>query len=173
MGSLRINKVEKARKHQGKCRGCGKVINKGDGYQWVKSRYGPRVVKCRSCSFRGSELESNETLSQLYAEVESVSDQLVGPADYDRLEEMRDELVSAIETARDAFQEKADNLSEHFPDSERVSELEDKVSELETWLDSVNEVEIEFDPETAEEARETFADRVWGELHEKAGGCPI
>jgi len=173
MGSLRINTVEKSRKHQGKCRGCGKVINKGDPYKWVKPRYGGRTIKCLDCNFRGSEMESNETLSSLYAGVESVEDRLSTTPSHEEIEEIRDELVSAIEEARDAFQEKADNLSEHFPDSEMVSDFEEKVQELDSWLDGINDVDVEFDEEELTENLETWTERVWGELQAKAGECPI
>ena len=42
----RVTTVEKARKDQGNCSGCGDPIKVGDSYRWWKFLRGPRYVRC-------------------------------------------------------------------------------------------------------------------------------
>lgn len=41
----RVNVVKKAAKYQGKCEICGKEINAGDPYKWVKPRFGHKRIR--------------------------------------------------------------------------------------------------------------------------------
>jgi hypothetical protein len=114
-------------------------------------------------------------LSELYGNVESVQDSLDHVPATEELDGLKTQLSDAIESAVDAFREKADNVSEHFPDSELVSDYEDKIDQLETWKQEVDEIDVEYDAEDklGVETAETFTERVWGELKDKAGECPI
>lgn len=182
----RINTVKKARKAQGSCCKCGKAIEKGDAYRWIKARYGPKRSCCSSCQFRGSDLTSSDKLAQAYGAQEDAQDAI---EDWDGQD--ASELRSALETAAEAirevageYQESADAIMEHFPNGSPTSEeCEEKAGELESWADEIEGVDVEdFDPEAEgedetdderAERRERWVEQCRDEAQAAVDECPL
>lgn len=170
----RINTVKKARKDQGTCRGCGREIKAGDGYKWIKFRYGGKVKKCSSCNFRSSELTSSDKLSRLYAAQEDAHDRLDGwdREDADEIRSLLEDTAQEIREVGEEYQESADAIREHFETSDTADECEEKAQEIEGWADEVEGADVpEWDDE---EIRDEILDGVRSDMigDGEAVDCP-
>lgn len=138
---MRVTDVAKAMKDAGECGKCGEKLLKGSAYRWIKPRYGSRRVRCMKpeCRFRGSDLASNDTVSQALAAHENAEDALYAldeKADLDDFACILTDLADELDNAKDEFQEKADNIRNYFPDSQQADDLEEKAGEVESFIDS-------------------------------------
>jgi hypothetical protein len=177
----RINTVKKARKAQGRCTKCGKAINKGDAYRWIKPRYGSKRCVCESCQFRASDLTSSDKLGRVY-DAQEDAQSAVGDWDGQDVAELRQALEDAAEAIREVaqeYQESADNIMEHFPSGNQTSEeCEERANELEGWADDIEGADLDdFDPE-AEGEDETDDERAerrerWVEETRDAAQAPL
>lgn len=58
---MRVTTVTAARKAPGNCEACGKPIEVGQGYKYIKPRYGRRRVRHDGCpGWRPSEMTSSK-----------------------------------------------------------------------------------------------------------------
>lgn len=192
----RINTVKKARKAQGSCSKCGKVIAVGDAYKWIKPRYGAKRVACSGCSFSDSDLTSSEKLGQVY-DARDEADELVSDWDGQDVEELRGYLQDAAEQIREVateYQESADAIMDNFPSGNPTSEqCEENASELESYADALEDFEpesFEFDEtnvgsqpgddnheQNLEDAkvaqREQWVEDTRQQAHDAVGECPL
>jgi len=73
---MRINIVKSARKAQGHCQSCGKEIEVGQGYRWIKFRYAGTRKRHLDCpNFRPSDM-TNAKYAAVYAAIENAEDGL-------------------------------------------------------------------------------------------------
>jgi predicted RNA-binding Zn-ribbon protein involved in translation (DUF1610 family) len=145
---MRVNTVKKARKDQGTCPSCGKAIKAGDAYKWAKGRYTAKKIRCESCAFRQSDLTSSDKLSQVYAAQEGAEDAMAEWAGEEgEAQAIMENLAEAVREVANEYQESADNIHEHFSESEKADECEERSQELEQWADECEQVgeEAEFD----------------------------
>jgi hypothetical protein len=158
----RLNTVKKAAKDQGNCGGCGKPIKKGMPYKWIKCFRGPKQIKCESCKFRPSEFTTSK-MGAIYDAQEDTHN-AISEWDGQNLGDLTSHLECLAETVREVsqeYQDSADNIREHFQESETADELEEKAQNLEGWADDIENVSLEeFDEEGAEEeAKEEAEDQ--------------
>lgn len=130
-----------------KCEKCGTEIKVGDPYKWVqtKTTYGGiKHVRCDTCPvWQPSELSSSK-MATIYAEQESFStDDLDCVED---LEAARDEFAAVVAGVRDEYQESLTNIEEHFTESQMGEELNEKIEQLESWIDEIEGTEFDEAP---------------------------
>jgi len=152
----RINKVKKAQKPQGNCGGCGKPIKKGDGYRWIKFRYGGRRVRCMDtkCVFKDSDLTQSK-MSEVYSARETL-EAAVNDWDGEDAEDLRSALSDAADSVRsvaDEYQNSADSIKDRFSESQTADDCEEKANALNEWADELESAADEFDdkPEVEED----------------------
>jgi hypothetical protein len=155
----RINSVKKARKAQGKCGRCGKDIAVGDGYIWIKPRYGGKRVRCSDpkCRFRSSDLTGSDKLSRVYSAQEEMEDFIADwdgdEGDVSALKDALEQAASDIREVGEEYQESADNIRDSFSESSTADECEEKAQELEGWADEIESAMDEladFEPDEDE-----------------------
>lgn len=160
----RVNRVNKARKSQGRCGNCPTLIKVGDPYVWYKFRFGGKYVRCAktACYPKASDLTRSEFYSQLYGIQDAVSNAMANH-DVDSLRSAADDL----RTLGEECSEKRSNMPDQLQDSdtgslleERASECEDKASELESAADELEDLINPDDWETY--ARENGIERKKG-----------
>lgn len=162
----KVHHVKKARKSN-KAHG----IKKGEPYFWWSTMSGGRGVKHYSLTQpKPSQLTNSEFWGTVYSLQEGAA---ANPPEFlEDVEGQRDEIVSELENLRDETQGKFDNMPEGLQQGgtgqlleERVSALEDAISEIES-VDCDSEVEQEegqTDEEWAE-AKETKKDEAWTQI---------
>src|SRR6266576_1095632 len=102
---MRVNIVQSARKPQGDCQACGKPIDMGQAYRWIKFRYGGKRKRHLTCKpFRASDM-TNAKYGQVYAAIEAAEDALDGMTDFQTVEEVQEVLNSCAESAREVAEE--------------------------------------------------------------------
>lgn len=121
-------------------------IEKGDSYYWWKPfRMGKRMSKERP---KGSQVASSDYARGVLAAVEALEEWSQSGDPWTESE--RDDLVSEIEQIRDEEQDKFDNLPEGFQQGDTGIMIEQRVSDLDEWI---NELEgLEFDEENKYES---------------------
>lgn len=127
----RVQVVKQARKAQGTCKVCGKIINAGDPYKWAKPRYGARVVVCKDHQITPSMTSSSKMVACWEAQEE------IGKASVDGLAEALRDAANTAREVGEEYQEGADNQREYFPDSEVADENEERAQNLEQWADEL------------------------------------
>lgn len=117
-------------------------IAKGESYYWWQHYRMPRrMSKTRP---KPSQIASSEYERELLGIVEELEGWEGGWYEGDR-----DELVSQLEQLRDYEQEKFDNMPEGFQQGDTGVMLEERVSNLDQWIDELNS--IDFDKENEDE----------------------
>jgi len=184
----RTNLVKKARKAQGNCRVCGKTINIGDPYKWVKPRYRGKIVACPNCVIPVSMTSSSKMVAVWEAQ------EALNRDDPESVAEGLRDLAQTAREVGEEYQEACDNQREYFPDAEQAEENEEKAQELDSWADSLeseaDEAESELgeleelqaergDSETTDERKEELEseieskqDNILAHLDE-ADNCPV
>lgn len=155
---MRINTVKAARKDQGTCESCGKPIRRGDGYRWVKRRYGPKRSRHLTCpTWKRWQLTGSEILASAWV----IADEEV--PEFGTLEEARDfanDLADRIEAELvELIQEKMDNIEAGFGHTEVPVwyDLDDRRTLYEEWAEIVRYCLDSFDEDgDAEEWREAI-----------------
>ena len=128
---MRVNRVDKSNKDQGKCGKCRAELPKGSAYLWAKGRYTSRKVRCTSpnCRFRPSDLTESK-MSDVYAAQESLEDFLGQWSAADGLEPVQSACSEAAEAIRGVSEEYA-TAAEAM--SGAGEEMQSKADELESW----------------------------------------
>ncbi len=131
-----------------KCEKCGKTIEVGSPYKWVKPKSGPSGgrtrTRCSACpSWRPSELTGSSALSALYGAQEAAEDDLSAwePDDgTDALEAILSTLAEGIREAAQVYEEGADNMEDGFGhETSSSAELREKAETLNGMADEVEQ----------------------------------
>lgn len=173
----RIMRVDAARKPQGKCGHCHQEIPVGAPYIWVKQRFQAKRVRCtaHACRFRPSELTTSEIRSLLYGAQESWED-----LDQDaRTQQEAESITESCQEACELIQEKMDNIESGCGHTGLpvYEELEERLGELESWVEELRELVEEWGCELEEQLAEEVEDEEEGrdwveEFTEKLWGAP-
>jgi hypothetical protein len=139
----RINRIKKSLKEH-RCAQCGRSVPKGEPYQYIEPRYGPKRVHCSTCRFRPSHLTSSEKLGELYSIQEELSDLSLSA---DNLEDAKDAIQEVIDSLDDladrvrevsgGYEESADSQEEYFPGSPKIDEMREKSQAAEEFADEI------------------------------------
>jgi len=145
----KVNRVEHARKPQGKCSKCGTDIISGAPYVWWKFRYGGRRVRCTKpeCQPKPSDLTQSEYLSTVYEWQERTFE-------FDCREDVesaKEEMAGEIETLRCELEEKLDNMPEGLRDGDTGQLLQERIASLQEAQDAIESIEVEIEGEEPEE----------------------
>lgn len=122
-------------------------VKKGESYYWWKPfRMGKQIRKERP---RASEVASSDYARQVLAAVEELEawEKRRDPW----TESDRDDLVSHLEEVRDEEQNKFDNMPEGLQQGDTGMMLEQRVSDLDEWIDVLQGLEFEEDNDYGEE----------------------
>lgn len=132
-----------------KCEKCGKTIEVGMSYRWIKPKSGPyggrKRYRCLSCpSWRPSETTSSSALASIYGAQEAAEDALNAwdGESLDDIEGLLSELADGIREGGEAWRESAQNIEDGFghPTSQS-EELTDRADQIDS---SADDVESEF-----------------------------
>lgn len=144
---VRVTFVKKARKAD---KDAG--IKKGDSYYWWKFRHGG-IHKSLTPPKR-----SQLTQSSFYATIWDIEDDVIGKATADDgLEGVRDDVVSQLENAKSECEDSLQNLPEQFQEGHMLNE---RIESLETAISEFENLEFEFDLESAVEDDDEINDIV-------------
>lgn len=121
------------------------VAKKGESYYWWKFRYGGKRYSLKRP--RPSQL----TRSAYYGTVRSLCEQIedASPADSDALIELRDEIVSELESLRDETQGSLDNMPDQLQYSPTGELLQERIDAIENALSEIKNIN-EYDEEPSE-----------------------
>lgn len=112
-------------------------IERGTSYYWWQHYRQPRQVS--RTRPKPSQVASSEYERTLLSLVEQL-----GECDEDSWgEEDRDSLVSELEQIRDAEQEKFDNMPEGFQQGDIGMQIEERVSTLDDWISELESIDFE------------------------------
>lgn len=159
-----VKKARKANKERG--------IKKGASYFWWSTMIGGRGVKRYSLTRpKPSQLTNSEFWSTYYSLQEDASD--APPQSTEDVEPQRDDIVSQLEQLRDDTDDKFNNMPDGLQQGdtgqmleERVSGLEDVISELENVDCDFSEDDLEegLTDEEKEEKRQEWITERWSEV---------
>jgi len=154
---MRITTVNSARKDQGPCESCREPITKGQGYRWLKSRYGPKRSRHTTCpSWRPSEMTGSK-MATAYAAQEGGHDDLDAlghddVTDADTAQAFIDAIKAALEgVAQGAtecaadYEEGISNLPDSLQDGPTAEESREKIDALESWAQELEGWEPDSD----------------------------
>lgn len=164
----RINRIQKSMKPQGTCRRCGKQIEKGQPYSYIKFRYGGKVKHCGACAWRQSELTQSK-MSGAYAAQEAAEDAITAWDPADGLDALQSDLDSAADDAEAVAEEYRDSADNWEQETSLTEEWREKADAIEEWATTVREVlgdqdEWDEDAKRAEIEEET-KDEEYGGLN--------
>jgi len=135
---MRINYVAKATGSKKnpwtdvRCMKCSNAIHKGDPYQWIKGRYGPKLVICALCHFSRSD-QTTSKLAQVYDAFDAAYKELDEADESTDLQSILDDVTQAVREVEDEYRSAAD---EYFngggPSAESADECDSCASELES-----------------------------------------
>jgi hypothetical protein len=160
---MRITTVKAAVKQtRERCLECHQVIEPGQGYRWIKFRYGGRRVLHTTCrTFKSSEMTNNPKLSTIYEAVdqaEQAISALQSGFTLDEAKEIMESLADSIEEVQSMYEESADSMEEGFGHETSASEeqraqaeaAEDWASTVRDCLDSIEDFDdTPFDEQPA------------------------
>ena len=179
-----------------KCGKCGETIHKGEKYKKAKLRYSPTMFRCMKfeCRFRQSDLKSSDKLSRAYAVVEMFEDSAFDDEkpieSLQDLSSLLDDACSQIQEISDEYNESADNIEEHFSETDQSSECREKAENLDSWRDdlethqseidsTISDLEDYIDKDFSEEEKSEYEDAI-EEARSKfedavncSGECPV
>lgn len=177
-----------------RCGACGKDIEPGTPYKWVKIKSGPyggaKMNRHEACpTWKPSELTSSK-MSGIYAAQEQCDEQVGDCESIEDLESLRDELEEAVRGVAEEYEESATNIEEGFGHETSMSEeLKQKAEDLNGWADDISNVAFDpFEetapddlPEDADEDTVAEAQDAWDEwidqqrslLHDEMANCPV
>lgn len=166
-----VKKARKANKAQG--------IKKGDSYYWWSVMIGGRGHKRYSLTKpKPSQLTNSEFWGAVYGIQEDAE---ANPPDFENFESQRDDIVSQLEGIRDETQDKFDNMPDGLQQGdtgqmleERVSAIDDVISELEGIDLDFDEDDVTFDKEedrerAIEAAKDEKLQEAWGQVTDALG----
>jgi hypothetical protein len=163
-----------------RCGACGKAIEIGTPYKWVKPKSGPyggtKRSRHASCpSWKPSELTSSTALSSVYAAQENASEQLGKLSPEDTADDIRQIVQDAAEGVREgaeAWRESASNIEDGFGHStyqsdelnEKADTLESAADDLENWDEIEDFDEDEVRAEVEDDVKGEVLDEILSEL---------
>jgi len=127
-----------------------KGIKKGETYYWWQF-YRQRSKNMSPNRPRRSQLTQREELQIIYDAEDDAAALQWDYANRDDLKESVAEIEQRVSEARDAAQEKYDNLPENFQQAERGQELEQFVSDCESLESELSDIVSELDNCESEE----------------------
>jgi gas vesicle protein len=151
----RVHTVNKARKDVK-----GTDIKKGDSYYWWKFRFGGK--QCSKTYPKRWQLTQSDFLSELYQIEDEISEYTCESVD--ELKEFLEEKIQRIEEMRDECQEKIDNMPEQLQTSGSGETLQERIDNLESWIDELNAIDIDIDEDSIREEAFQDNEREDGEL---------
>ena len=138
----RINTVMKSRKEK-VCGSCGKVIPVGSKYYYVDFYSGRTAVRCANCGFKPYETTENPYLQELYRIQYDYGKQLDTLTKDDSPEQVRDDIVSDLESLRDELQDRFDNIPEQLQYGDAGSLLQERIDSLDDAISNIENTEAE------------------------------
>jgi hypothetical protein len=158
---IHVKKARKANKAQG--------IKKGQSYYWWSVMIGGRGVKRYSLTKpKPSQLTNSEFWGTYYAIQEDVND--AAPQSTEDVETRRDDIVSQLESLRDETDEKFNNMPDGLQQGDTGQMLEERVSGLEEVISELENVDCAFSDDdleeglTDEEKRQEWIAEKWSEV---------
>lgn len=164
-----------------RCGACGKDIEPGQPYKWVKTKSGPyggaKMNRHEGCpTWKPSELTSSK-MSGIYAAQEECDEQVGSCESIEDLESLRDSLAEQIRGVAEEYEESAINIEEGFGHETSMSEeLKENLS-----FDPFEETAPDDLPEDADEDTVAEAEDAWEEwidtqrsvLQDAMNECPV
>lgn len=134
----KIERIKKsARGKDLKCSKCGKPINVGDEYLKATPYKRPPIIRCVACGLKSYETSGSEYIRECGALVEDWQN------NFSADEAGRDEIVSVLEGLRDQCQESLDNMPEALQEGDTGQMLQDRIDNLESVIDELNEIDYD------------------------------
>lgn len=168
---IHVKKARKDNKVQG--------IKKGQEYWWWGVMSGGRGHKRYSLTKpKPSQLTNSEFWGAVYGIQEDAE---ANPPDFENLESQRDDIVSQLEEIRDETQGKFDNMPDGLQQGDTGQLLEERVSSLEDAISEIESLDLDFDEEDVtwdkdedkdvaiEAAKDAFTQEKWTEVTDALG----
>jgi hypothetical protein len=129
-----------------------RVAKKGESYYWWKFRFGgkylsktpPRPSQLTQSDFLSRQMELEERIADLTAET------------YEQLKSEVDEIVGEIEALGEEQDEKLNNMPDSLQQGPTGELLEGRSSACQDWAGELEEVDLEKDEPTEEDAKEAL-----------------
>lgn len=155
---MRVTTVNAARKPV-TCGKCQTKIQKGTGYSWAKSRYGPKMIRCLSfkCRFRPSDLSSAKT-ALIEDAIEDAQEAIELAEDYESIKQALDDVSGVAEEVGQEYQDASDAWAGgqgRDEWTEKADACQEFASELQGWEYSGNTDEEEIKQEARDEEDDT------------------
>lgn len=147
MGALKT--VKKARKEYD-CVGCDNKIKIGEPYYFLAYRFQPKRKFCKRHPLpRPSQLAQGTINQGLLAVGESLYDDFnaikTGNITINDMASSIESNCQELENICDEIDEKIQNIQEHFPDSPKAEEMEERKYEIDEWKDELISVQDTLD----------------------------
>ena len=163
----RVNFVQKARqsKRPRNCRICGHEVAPGESYRYIRKRVGLRGTAIFHYCFRHQPRPSHllsGRQAELASMVEGFEDAL---EDSDDIKEAMETLCMDLESFIEEIESGAQNIEEHFGETEQSAAMSSAADELRPWLDDLQNLEQEipdgYEPEenAEDDESEDYAQR--------------
>lgn len=158
---LRVTEADKSQPLPNrKCESCGKEIEVGAPYKWIKPKSGPYggslKVRCGDCP-TWHVWDYSYSMSARLAQIAYEAGQAFDNTDITTADDVTEILSQAAESIRELAEEKkesASNIEDGFGhETEKSQELNDIAEQLESWADDVENNEVPDAPEPEEEDR--------------------
>jgi hypothetical protein len=129
-------------------------IAKGESYYWWQFQNSPKQYsKTRP---RASQLTQSGYLSTLYGITEQIED--FSTDSTDELSDFVDNIKTELEDLRDTTQESLDNMPENLQYSPTAELLQERVDALETAIDELDAIDLDYDETDEDELKELVAE---------------
>lgn len=153
----RINTIEKSRKVQ-VCGRCRRGIPVGDGYRWIKPRYGSKQIRCMKpeCAFKPTDLSSSK-VARIEEAIDDARTEIENAKSHDEIQGALQAVADVAREVAEEYQEASDNWAggngnEEF--QEKADSCESFASDLDGWSFSGEDDELAIRDEAAEEVTE-------------------
>lgn len=152
---LRVTEVDRSKPLPNrKCEKCGKEIEVGTPYKWIKPKSGPygghMKVRCGGCP-TWHVWDYSSSLSARIAQISYEAGEAFDNSTITTADDVTEILSTAAESIRELAEEKresANNIEEGFGhETEKSSELNEIADNLESWADDVENNDVEDAPE--------------------------
>jgi uncharacterized protein YukE len=159
------------------CRKCQKEIIAGQQYYRWEFRYGPACVQHVACGYPKASQLTQSKMSTAYAAIETAEDVLNGTIEcVEDIAAVLNDCAGEIRSVADEYQEGIDNMPEGLQQGAVAQESEEKIEQLNSFADSLEEKagEIESatnDDFTEEEPEEPDEEETELEIEEFTAAC--